>query len=177
MHLKSDIINQKMAKSIIILLILTFSLYSLSAQSKHEVDSLLNEIGKIDNLKDITKNLSAVKLISYDNKILKLLASCFRDTSLTGIKSDCHGVILKRGEIAIIIADKIEMMPYALLTGIQNCLLQFCNDNPNLVEFYLEYIRRDGVTIFHQNYIGWLISNDRKKWLYNTSNKKVKKRY
>ena len=78
-----------MTKRIIIFLILTFSLYTLSAQSKHEVDSLLNEVSRIDDSKDITKSTSGIKLVSYGDKALKLLASYFLDSIQTAIRSDC----------------------------------------------------------------------------------------
>ena len=66
------------------------------AQTKMEVDSLLIEIGKIENSKYITKNSSAIKLNSYGDKSLKVLASYFSDTNQTSIRSECHSTIFKR---------------------------------------------------------------------------------
>lgn len=150
------------------------SVYTLSAQSKYEIDSLLSLISEIKNSKIIVESAAAKKLMSYRNKILPLLASNFGDGNVTKVRSDCQDTFLTKGEIAIIIADRIELMPYATLTGIQNCLLQFCEDNPNLVEFYIDAIRRNSVQIFEQKYSAWLASNDRKKWPFYRINKKKK---
>ncbi len=157
---------------IIVLLIIFFPTNISFAQTKYEVDSLLSEIGKVENSKHITKNISAIKLISYGDKSLGLLASCFGDTNQTNIRSECHDTFLSKGELAIIIADRIELMPYALLTGVQNCLLEFCKDNLNWVEYYIPFIQRNGVHTFTKKYTDWLVNTDRKKWAKNVGKKK-----
>ena len=53
----------------------------------------------------------------------------FTNSILSEIKSDCHNMILTKGELAIIVADRIEGMPFALLTKVQNCLLKFFKNN------------------------------------------------
>jgi hypothetical protein len=164
-----------MIKRITIFLLLSLLLGKSFSQSKKEVDSLLSEVNEIENSKYIASSEAAKKIIAYGDKALPLLASFFRDSIITNVKSDCQSVLLTKGEVAIIIADRIELMPYALLTGIQNCLLTFCENNPNLIEYYLDAIRRNGVQLFERKYSDWLISDDRRKWAPYSINKKKKK--
>ena len=81
------------------------------SQSKSEIENLLNGISKIENSKEITKTEQAQKLIKYSWRILPTLAEFFTDQTLTNIKSECQDRILKKGELAIILADRIEGMP------------------------------------------------------------------
>ena len=157
-----------MKKTLILLLIQLFPISILLSQTRHDIDSLLSEISKIENSKYVSANSAAIKLFSYNDKALKFLTTYFEDTTRTNVKSDCQNFFLKRGELAIIVADTIERMPYALLTGIQNCLLEFCENNSNLIEYYLDAIRRDEIQVFTRKYFDWLVSKERKKWFaYN----------
>lgn len=146
-----------MTKRTPIFLLLPFLFDKSFSQSREEIDSLLSVVIGIQNSKHIVTNPAAIKIITYGDKVLPLLASIFQDTTRTQVKSDCQAVLLNKGEIAIIIADRIELMPYAFLTGIQNCLLAFCEDNPNLIEYYLYAIRRDGAQLFERKYSDWLV--------------------
>lgn len=145
---------------IIVVLISSFGF----SQSKSEIENLLDGISKIENSKEITKTKQAEKLIEYGWRILPTLAEFFTDQTLTEIKSECNNRILNKGEIAIIIADRIEGIPYARVTGIQNCTLTFCEKNANLIEYYLPFIERDGIEIFKEKYMEWLASDDRIEW-------------
>ena len=49
----------------------------------------------------------------------------FTDRTPTKLIPDCIGRYLNKGEIAIILADRIEGMPYAKVTGVQNYTLTF----------------------------------------------------
>jgi len=153
-----------MKQFVIIVTLLIFSINYSSAQSSQMIDSLLLPLYKVENSKDISKALQAKQIISYGSNLLLLLSTYFTDTTQTNIKSDCQNIYLTKGEVAIILADRIEIMPYALLTGIQNDILEFCKDNPNLVEYYLTAIRRNNIKLFKQKYIDWLISKNRKEW-------------
>jgi hypothetical protein len=121
-----------------------------------EIESLLSMLYQIDNSKDLSVNLQGKRLINYGNKILPILASKFLDTTSTNVKSMCQNFYLRKGEIAIIIADRIEYMPYAKLTQIQNCIATFCEDNPNFIEYYLSAIRKQGIFSFQKKYLRWL---------------------
>ena len=71
-------------------------------------------------------------------------------------------------------ADRIEGMPYFKVTGIQNCLITFCENNRNLIEYYLWAIKRDGAEKFKEKYLTWLESDDRIEWtpLFDYKSKK-----
>ena len=131
------------------------------SQTKSEIDYLLDEIGKIDDSKTISNTKSGIKLIEYGREILPTLTKFFSDQNLTNVNSECNQQKLKKGEIAIIIADRIEGMPYYKLTQIQNCNLTFCENNLNLIEYYLPYIEQKGLIEFQKRYKEWLVSDER----------------
>jgi len=143
-------------------------------QTKTQIDSLLNTIAEIENSKEITKTVEAEKIIIFGEKSLPILAEFFTDSTVTKVKSECQERNLTKGELSIIMADRIERMPYATITGIQNCTLTFCKNNPNLIEYYLWAIKRDGIGAFQDKYKDWLVSDDRKDWtsLFDTRTKK-----
>jgi hypothetical protein len=158
-----------------LMIVILISSFGFS-QSKSEIENLLDGISKIENSKEITKTEQAKKLIEYGWRILPTLADFFTDQTLTEIKSECNNRILNKGEIAIIIADRIEGMPYARVTGIQNCTLTFCEKNANLVEYYLPFIERDGIERFETKYMEWLASDDRIDWTPLLTDKTKKER-
>ncbi|MCW0493585.1 hypothetical protein OKE73_10695, partial [Riemerella anatipestifer] len=151
-----------MKKICLILIILVLNQTLSFAQTKSEIDLLLNGIAKTGDSKKIRKTEQAQKIISYGEKSLPILADFFTNSTLTNVKSECQKRNLTKGEIAIIIADQIEKMPYALLTGVQNCLLEFCENNPNWIEYYFGWIKNDGIERFKEKYTDWLTSYDRK---------------
>jgi len=142
------------------------------AQSKSEIDYLLNEIAETKDSKEITETIQALEIIAYGGKVLPILTEFFIDSTPTSVKSECQNRNLTKGEIAIILADKVERMPYALLMGVRNCLLEFCENNPNLIEYYLPWINRDGALNFKVKYINWLS----KDWIKRAKGEKRRER-
>lgn len=143
-----------------IFLIFTFIILNLSlfsAQTKEEFNKLINEIS-VDNSINIITTKESKQIISYGEKSLTLLAEFFTDETLTNVKSDCLERNLTKGEIAIILADGMQRMPYARLTGTQNCLLEFCKNNPNLIEYYFPFIQKNNAKLFTKKYRDWLKS-------------------
>jgi len=53
-------------------------------------------------------------------------------------------------------------MPFVLLTRVQNCLLEFFKNNPNLIDYYLPWIKQGGGKSFKEKYKNGLASYDRK---------------
>ena len=148
-------------------LILIISILNLNlgfAQTKSEIDSLLNEIAETENSIGIIKTVEAEKTIAFGEKSLPILAEFFIDSTRTNVKSECQERNLTKGEIAIVMADRIEGMPYATITGVQNCLLTFCKGNPNLIEYYLLAIKDNGTENFQKKYFEWLESDERIEW-------------
>ncbi|CCG52279.1 Protein of unknown function [Flavobacterium indicum GPTSA100-9 = DSM 17447] len=151
-----------MKKLHLIILIFTFN-FGLS-QTNVEIDSLLNEIAKIENSKEIINTNEGKKIIGYGWKLLPKLSEFFTDKTETNVKSECVGRNLTKGEIAIILADRIEGMPYAQITGIQNCLATFCEKNMNFIEYYVDFIKSDGIEKFQAKYNEWLKSDANIEW-------------
>jgi hypothetical protein len=151
-----------MKKLHLIILIFTFN-FGLS-QTNTEINLLLNEISKIKNSKEIINTNEGKKIIEYGWKSLPKLSEFFIDKTETNVKSECVGRNLTKGEIAIILADRIEGMPYAQITGIQNCLGTFCQNNINFIEYYMDFIKRDGVEKFQVKYKEWLKSDANIEW-------------
>jgi len=149
------------------LLIILLTAFRVTAFSKAiiDIDSLLRKLeGQSEN---IVNNSAAKKLMRNGKKILPDLSARFTDTTTSLVFSKCKTRFLSRGELAIILADRIEMMPYATLTGLQNCLMTRCESNPNAIEYYLNPIRSDAATVlFKKKYDEWLTSSYRKKhWI------------
>ena len=155
-----------MKKICLIILISILNLNLGLAQTESKIDSLLNGIAETENPKVIIKTKQAEKIIDFGEKSLPILAIFFNDSTLTKEKSECQERNLTKGEIAIIMADQIQRMPYAQLTGIQNCLLTFCENNPNWIECYLWAVKRDGTEKFQEKYrdlIAWTKLSDKEK--------------
>ena len=146
------------------------------AQTVSEIDSLLNGIAETENSKEITKTEQADKIIAFGEKSLIILSEFFTDSTLTNVKSDCQERRLTKGEIAIIMADRIEGMPYAQLTRVQNCLLTYCENNPNFIEYYLPWINRDGTENFKNKYVDWIYDTERLDWPIKLKGKARKER-
>ena len=129
------------------------------SQTKSEINNLLIRISKTENSKEIAKTSDAKKILRYGKKALPLLSQFFTITELSNVYSDCEKRKLLKSEIAIIIADHIQRMPYFQLTGIQNCTLSHCEKNPNLIEYYFQYIGREKLDSFKKKYDDWLTEN------------------
>ena len=165
-----------MTKSILSYLLIILNLNLGYSQVKSEINSLLNEISEIDNSKETITTEQAKKIISFGEDSLIILADFFTDDTVTNVTSECQGRKLTKGEIAIIMADRIEGMPYFTITGIQNCTLTFCDKNPNLIEYYLSDNQKDGGEKFKEDYLAWLKSDRRIEWIPLIENKSKKER-
>ena len=124
------------------LLLIFFISLSCHAQIGEKVENDFIKILQLKDSKEIAKssNLKSIKK-KYNKKALVYLAKFFDIPTKTNVYSTCQSRFLTKGEVAIIVADQIDRMPYAELTGIQNCTLQFCKKNPNLIEYYFSYIK------------------------------------
>ena len=141
-------------KKLLLIFLLSFASY---AQHGQDVELHFNEILKTKNSKDII-NSSGFKYIEnrYEKKSLVYLAKFFDIPTQTIIYSDCQNRFLTKGEVAIIVADRIKMMPYYNLTGIQNCTLSYCENNSNLIEYYFSFIK--SYSEFQRKYYHYLKS-------------------
>jgi hypothetical protein len=157
-------LNEHYYKILTILLLLSVNIQIGFTQNvlAVEIDRLISAISLIDSSQKIIETEEAAQIIKMGEDGLIILSDFFADTTITNIKSKCQNRKLVKGEIAIILADRIELMPYYYLTKTQNCLMTFCEDNPNLIEYYLNSIKRD-LNSFTKDYKKWLNSEKRKK--------------
>ena len=126
------------------------------AQTKQELTSLIQEISEdVDSSQLIIDHKNASEIINSGITTIPRLIELFSDDTMTAIYSDCEQKYLSKGEIAIILTDRIHWMPYYTLTGIQNCLLTFCPANLNLIEFYLNAVKRQPIAEFQQKCKEW----------------------
>jgi hypothetical protein len=165
-----------MEKLGLIISVLLLNLNLGFSQTESEIDSLLIGIAETENSKEIIKTEQALKIMAFGEKSLPILAEFFPDSTLTNVKSECRERNLKKGEIAIIMADHIERMPYATLTGVRNCFMTFCENNPNLIEYYLPWINRDGIEKFQTKYVNWLYDKEHLDWPIKLRGKARKER-
>lgn len=144
-------------------LLLTTCRLQTAAQAQCDISTVLS--GLSCPSAQVTTDSSVIPLLAKGDTLLSLLAEHFTDYSVSRVYSACTKRFLTRGELAMILADKIEGMPYYLLTGFENCLLDQCPDNPNRVEYYLPYIRSRGITrLLQQRYREWLAGPERRKY-------------
>ena len=146
-----------MKKNCLILIISILNLNFGFAQNEMEIDSLLNRIAEAENSKAISKTEQAKYIMSFGENSLPILSDFFTDSTSTKVYSECQERKLTKGELAIIIADRIQTMPYFRITGVQNCLLTYCDNNANWIEYYLWAIQREGVEKFRDKYRDWLV--------------------
>lgn len=147
--------------SLLIFTILCF--LNLKAQEQERITKLIDKISLIENSQFICPEFSA-EISKIKRRDLVVLIDFFDDKTVTKVYSDCNNRYLTRGEIAIIVGDLRETMPYATLTNIQNCILTFCENNPNLIEYYFNAILKMGTDEFSKRYRDWLSSKDHKTW-------------
>lgn len=138
-----------------LIIIFTACLKQPSVCTTWEIDHILSDVkGKSEKL---VSHSSVRQLIKQGEANLSFLIEKFPDTTLSVVYSSCCKRYLTRGELAVIIADHIERMPYFLLTGIQNCTLTFCPDNPNNIEYYLDAVKgREEMNRFIKKYRKWV---------------------
>ncbi|MBB3698252.1 hypothetical protein KMW28_17160 [Flammeovirga yaeyamensis] len=149
------------------LIILLFANHTF-AQGLQELDSLITSISKeVKNSKEIIRHSSSRKVFAYGTYVLPKLIYFFEETDSTNIYSECQERLLLKGEIAIILADIIEPMQYYYVTGVQNCLMTYCEDNTNYIEYYLRWYddREARIKLFTSKYKESLANEEREKWI------------
>lgn len=164
-------------KSILVILFLFLKLNCFS-QTNVEVYSLLKEISLTEDSREIVHTNAGRILLNYDWKVAAILSEYFLDSNKTKVYSDCLERYLTIGEIAIIIADRIDGMNYYRLTLLQNCLGEFCKGNANIIEYYLPYIHEISLSDFKERYLLWIKSEEyvTSRHLFTDKSKKQLKR-
>lgn len=92
-------------------------------------DTLIIEITKIDSAYN--------KILRFKNKAIPYLISKLPDTTRTNIYSQLFKKNLKQGDLALILINDIEWIPFSSITKIQWCICCDCFNFP--VDFF-EYL-------------------------------------
>lgn len=129
-------------------------------QSKKEIENLLIDVCNVSDSRDIIRNKSTMQISDYQES-LNILPDFFTDDSKTEVYSKCLKRNLNRGEVAIILCDRIEIIPYFKLIKLQEVGFLLCKNNPNFVEPYLDIIKKQSIKTFQEKYIKWLDSEER----------------
>lgn len=138
------------------LLLLLLPIMKLSAQESNPIEILMHEIILgVDSSQHLAYHPAGLKIIAYGQVALPVLLDHFADEQSVAIYSACNQRRLTQGELAMILADQTIRMPYFQLTRIQNCLFEFCPNNDNLIEYYLDVVARDRAQ-FIQRYRIWM---------------------
>ncbi|WP_430909597.1 hypothetical protein [Maribacter sp. 2-571] len=104
------------------------------------------------------------KIIAYGESALPILVNLFTNNDASNNRFRCERSFLTKGEIAIIIADLIEPIPYTKVTGALSCDLDFCTEHSVSIANYLPAIKTYGTQNFQKKYRDWLNSPERKAW-------------
>jgi hypothetical protein len=116
-----------------------------------EVKSNLSKISSEISISDsIVLCTSGQKLFHSGTNILPFLKDCFQDSTPTTVFSKCNNRTLKRGEIAILVANEISPIPIAQVVGIQQCTPPFRG-----VEYFL-YRIEENPEMFISKYTDWI---------------------
>lgn len=87
------------------------------------------------------------------------------------VYSQCKSRHLTYGEVTFIIMEHIEIIPSSLALGIQNCTHTYCNDNPNLIEYYFTYSDSYTYSNLFSSYRNYLFSKRRKEFITHIRDK------
>jgi hypothetical protein len=104
-------------------------------------------------------------VIRMDTNVIVELVPVLTDTTLTAISNPCSGSFLTYGQLAFLLIDDIEPVPYALVTERQWDVLGVCSVLPN---GFLEYINDNGLR-FQEKYNTYFNSQQRQKLLHTLS--------
>lgn len=152
-----------MKRSYFIVFYLIFLNFSF-AQTKEEINTLLNEITEsVSDSKEIHKSPKVQQLREFGESVYPFLSDLFIDSTETKVHSECNNRFLNKGELAIILSEQNYNLPYFKLTQIQNCTLNSCEGNPNLIECYLDAIQRNP-NEFKFRFDLWVKLKDEKNW-------------
>lgn len=119
----------------------------INVEVSNSLLSLSKEIAVSDS---IGLSKSGRKLINSGTEILRVLQLSFTDSTITKVYSNPNHRYLSKGELAILVADKIKSIPIARVVGVQQCTPPFDSD----IESYLERIS-DNPEAFTSKYNEW----------------------
>ncbi|TVZ55827.1 hypothetical protein OD91_1095 [Lutibacter sp. Hel_I_33_5] len=153
-----------------------FNSFCSYSQTNEKIEHLLDEILLIDgNYNNIIESKQANELISYGEKILPKLTFFFTSLEISKLSYKCYNYNFTKGEISIMIAERIEPIPnFKIKYPVENYLWAGCKGFPKWVNYNIQKIRVGGLEQFKLIYTKWLNSSKRKR--INRKNKRKLKK-
>ncbi|MEO5943478.1 MAG: hypothetical protein ABIP30_08670 [Ferruginibacter sp.] len=111
-------------------------------------------------------------ILSQDTFAIPSLINLLTDTSVSKVKKTGTNYYYKKGDLAFILINYIEWVPFALITHSQWCI---CCDCGNLPMGFLQYVDRNRFE-FQRNYQSYFVSEERRKMIKEIAKGKKKKR-
>ena len=106
----------------------------------HYTSSSQKDIKKLAILNKLN-DASFQMIVSYDTVAIPYLINKLNDTTLTEIYNSCSKNNFKIGDIAFLLINDIEQIPYSTVTNTQWCLVGQCGKLPDYFFNYLELNR------------------------------------
>jgi hypothetical protein len=153
--------------------LLVFFVSSIGFAQSDLIDQLKKQQWSVTQSEKIIDDPLAKKIIAEGEKNLFALAQLFTDTKETSIFSKCHNRNLRVRETAVILADHINRIPNFPIFQIQNCTMESCENNPNHIEYYLQYLPHRYLEI-QNRYLTWLVDRDRWRYKKGKDRKRTK---
>jgi hypothetical protein len=126
---------------------------------------IANRFGKPTPGVDIREDTWYGTIKSYDSAAIKYLIPPVADTTPTNISSACIPGIYRRGDIAVLLINEIEPIPYATVTHMQGCVPSGCGSIPEGFFLYISANRKH----FQEQYQTYYNSNKRLEMLKSAS--------
>jgi len=161
------------------MILLAFSVCSkMYAQDSSSISSKLNLIEAIpcSYLKKgiLSKEFSDRAfdfILAKDTFAIPALINLLADTSASKVKNLDANTYYKKGDLAFILINYIEWVPFALITSSQWCI---CCDCGNLPKGFLQYVDNNRYD-FQKNYQSYYTSEERLKFI-SSDKKRLKKK-
>jgi hypothetical protein len=126
---------------------------------------IANRFGKPTPGVDIREDTWYGIIKNYDSAAIKYLIPLIADTTTTNISSACIPGKYRRGDIAVLLINEIEPIPYATVTNMQGCVPSGCGTIP---EGFFSYISGNRLT-FQAAYQTYFHSKERLEILKSSS--------
>ncbi|MEO7047077.1 MAG: hypothetical protein ABI091_17370 [Ferruginibacter sp.] len=111
-------------------------------------------------------------ILSQDTFAIPSLINLLTDTSVSKVKNLDANNYYKKGDLAFILINYIEGVPFALITHSQWCI---CCDCGNLPKDFLQYVDRNRFQ-FQKEYQSYYVSKERRKMIKEITKGKEKKK-
>lgn len=180
--------STKMSRAIFGLILLTTLSVQASSQSQPTIDRMIRMIKTVP-AKYNRQNTGPIQfpprtaptpdfwwdcIVHYDTSAIKYLAQRITDTTETSIPIECTTLNYRIGDLAILLINDIEQIPWAAVTNIQWCIFSRCSMLP---EAFLEWVATNRAK-FRSQYLTYWASEERREilWEHRKRNRQATKK-